>query len=94
MKKKTERLEWIRVVIENNFNQLRDAMGEQGLKVDSFTVTVGGESNQQNASDNPSEKKDNPSSFEQAVTVETNENSGTETLSLFFGDNQSISVMA
>ena len=84
----------VKQVIENNFNQLRDAMGEQGLKVDSFTVTVGGESNQQNASDNPSEKKDNPSSFEQAVTVETNENSGTETLSLFFGDNQSISVMA
>ena len=84
----------VKQVIENNFNQLRDAMGEQGLKVDSFTVTVGGESNQQNASDNPSEKKDNPSSFEQTVTVETNENSGTETLSLFFGDNQSISVMA
>ena len=84
----------VKQVIENNFNQLRDAMGEQGLKVGSFTVTVGGESNQQNSSDNSSGKKDNPSSFKEAVAGDTNQNSGTETVSLFFGDNQSISVIA
>jgi flagellar hook-length control protein FliK len=38
----------VKQVIENNFIQLRDSMGEQGLKVDSFTVTVGGDLNQQN----------------------------------------------
>ena len=84
----------VKQVIENNFNQLRDAMGEQGLKVDSFTVTVGGESNQQNSPENSSGKKNNPSSLEQAVAGDTNENSGTETVSMFFGDNQSISVIA
>ena len=84
----------VKQVIENNFNQLRDAMGEQGLKVDSFTVTVGGESNQQNSSENSSGKKDDPSAFEEAVAGDTNQNSDTETVSLFFGDNQSISVIA
>jgi hypothetical protein len=64
-------------------------MGEQGLKVDSFTVTVGGESNQQNLSDESPSKEGKPVSFE-----ETAENLDTEPVSVFFGDNQSISVIA
>ena len=84
----------VKQVIENNFNQLRDAMGEQGLKVDSFTVTVGGESNPQDQSGESFGKENNPSSFEQMFAGDTNENTGTETVSLFFGDNQSISVIA
>ncbi len=84
----------VKQVIENNFNQLRDAMGEQGLKIDSFTVTVGGESDPQNPFGEPSGKENNPSAFEQAAADDTNENPGAETVSLFFGDNQSISVIA
>jgi flagellar hook-length control protein FliK len=83
----------VKQVIENNFNQLRDSMSEQGLKVDSFTVTVGGESNQQNSSDESSSKEDKPSSFEQTAADDTDENSDTRTVSLFFDDNQSISVI-
>ena len=84
----------VKQVIENNFNQLRDAMGEQGLKVDSFTVTVGGESNPQNQSGESFGKEDRPASFEETAADDTDENSDTETVSLFFGDNQSISVIA
>jgi len=83
----------VKQVIENNFNQLRDSMGEQGLKVDSFTVTVGGESNLQNSSDESPSKEDKPASFEETANDDTDENSDTETISLFFGDNQSISVI-
>lgn len=84
----------VKQVIENNFNQLRDSMSEQGLKVDSFTVTVGGESNPKNSSDESSSKEDKPSSFEETAADDTGENSDTETVSLLFGDNQSISVIA
>ncbi len=84
----------VKQVIENNFNQLRDAMGEQGLKVDSFTVTVGGESNPQNQSGESFGKENNSSSFEQLAAGDTDENQGAGTVSLFFGDNQSISVIA
>ena len=83
----------VKQVIENNFNQLRDSMSEQGLKVDSFTVTVGGESNQQNSSDESTSKENKPSSFEETAADDTDENSDTRTVSLFFDDNQSISVI-
>jgi flagellar hook-length control protein FliK len=82
----------VKQVIENNFNQLRDAMAEQGLKVDSFTVTVGGESGHQNPSGESFGEGNNPSSFDQ--TADTNETPETGTVSMFFGDNQSISVIA
>lgn len=84
----------VKQVIENNFNQLRDAMSEQGLKVDSFTVTVGGESNPQNPSGESFGKGKDSSSLEQTAADDANENPGAETVSLFFGDNQSISVIA
>jgi hypothetical protein len=83
----------VKQVIENNFNLLRDSMGEQGLKVDSFTVSVGGESNLQNSSEESPSKEDKPDSFEKTAADDTDENSDTETVSLFFGDNQSISVI-
>ena len=83
----------VKQVIENNFNQLRDSMSEQGLKVDSFTVTVGGESNQQSSSDESPSKEDKSASFEETATDDTDENLDTETVSLLFDDNQSISVI-
>jgi outer membrane receptor for ferrienterochelin and colicin len=68
-------------------------MGVQCLKVDSFTVTVGGESNQKNLSDESPSNEDEPALFEETADDDTDENSGTETVSLFFDDNQSISVI-
>jgi flagellar hook-length control protein FliK len=82
----------VKQVIENNFNQLRDAMGEQGLKLDSFSVTVGGESGSQNPFQESLGDESNSPKFEQTASNETEENPGT--VSLFFGDDQSISVIA
>ncbi len=82
----------VKQVIENNFNQLRDAMGEQGLKLDSFTVTVGGESANQNPSGQASGEENTP--FDQTASNETEMSQANEPVALFFGDNQSISVIA
>ncbi|MZG30716.1 MAG: flagellar hook-length control protein FliK [Nitrospinae bacterium] len=84
----------VKQVIENNFNQLRDAMGEQGLKVDSFTVTVGGESNQENQFEDSSSKENIASMPEDTIDKNLNEKEEIETLPLFFNDNQSISIIA
>jgi flagellar hook-length control protein FliK len=84
----------VKQVIENNFNQLRDAMGEQGLKLGSFTVTVGGESGHQHPSGESLDEENNTSLFEKTASNDTDENPETGMVSLFFGDNQSISVIA
>ena len=84
----------VKQVIENNFNQLRDAMGEQGLKLGSFTVTVGGESGHQHPSGESLDEENNTSLFEKTASNDTDENLGTGMASLSFGDNQSISVIA
>jgi flagellar hook-length control protein FliK len=70
-------------------------MGEQGLKLDSFSVTVGGESGSQNPSqESLGEENRNPVS-EQTASNDADENTGAgNTVSLFFGDDQSISVIA
>ena len=84
----------VKQVIENNFNQLRDAMGEQGLKLGSFTVTVGGESGHQHPSGESLDEENNTSLFEKTASNDTDENPETGMATLFFGDNQSISVIA
>ena len=84
----------VKQVIENNFNQLRDAMGEQGLKVGSFTVTVGGESGHQHPSEESLDEENNTSLFEKTASNDTDDNPEAGMVSLFFGDNQSISVIA
>ena len=84
----------VKQVIENNFNQLRDAMGEQGLKLGSFTVTVGGESGHQHPSGESLDEENNTSLFEKTASNDTDKNLGTGMASLSFGDNQSISVIA
>ena len=86
----------VKQTIENNFNQLRDAMSEQGLKVDSFSVTVGGESgnSNQNGKQFGEGNSSNPLSNEQIVTS-GNEGEFEESNSSFiFDGNQSISVLA
>ena len=86
----------VKQTIENNFNQLRDAMNEQGLKVDSFSVTVGGESGNSNQKDKKFDEgnSSNPLSNEQIV-ASGNEGEFEEPNSSFiFDGNQSISVLA
>jgi flagellar hook-length control protein FliK len=86
----------VKQTIENNFNQLRDAMSEQGLKVESFSVSVGGESENSNQNGKQFGKgnSSNPLSNEQVV-ASRNENEFEEPNSSFiFDGNQSISVLA
>ncbi len=86
----------VKQTIENNFNQLRDAMSEQGLKVDSFSVTVGGESgsSNQNRKQFGEGNSLNPLSNEQ-VASSGNEGEFEESNDSFiFDGNQSISVLA
>ncbi len=84
----------VKQTIENNFNQLRDAMSEQGLKVDSFSVTVGGESGSSNQNGKQFGEGDssNPLSNEQ-IASSGNEGEFEEPKFIFDG-NQSISVLA
>ena len=84
----------VKQVIETNFNQLRDAMGDQGLKLDSFTVTVGGESGNQKPSGEAFNDANDPAMFDEMASQETEEGSANQPVSLIFGDNQSISVIA
>ena len=84
----------VKQTIENNFNQLRDAMSDQGLKVDSFSVTVGGESGNTQTNDNQLDDGDssNPMKAEQTSELDVEFQ---ETSSPFIYDgNQSISVLA
>jgi flagellar hook-length control protein FliK len=86
----------VKQTIENNFNQLRDAMSEQGLKVDSFSVTVGGESggSNQNRKQFGEEKSSNPLSNEQVASSGSEGEFEEPNNSFFFDGNQSISVLA
>jgi flagellar hook-length control protein FliK len=85
----------VKQVIENNFNQLREAMGEQGLKLDSFSVTVGGESGNNNPSQDFLDGENKNSMSEQTASNDEDESTGIDnTMSMFFGDDQSISVIA
>lgn len=86
----------VKQTIENNFGQLRDAMSDQGLKVDSFSVTVGGEPGNSNQNGKGLSDKDssNPMTPEQIASSEIDsEFEGTGT-SFIYDGNQSISVLA
>jgi flagellar hook-length control protein FliK len=86
----------VKQTIENNFNQLRDAMSEQGLKVDSFSVTVGGESgnSNQNGKQFGEGNSSNPLSNEQVASSGNEGESDESNASFIFDGNQSISVLA
>ncbi|MBI4388995.1 MAG: flagellar hook-length control protein FliK [Nitrospinae bacterium] len=85
----------VKQIIENNLNQLRDSLADQGLKVDSFTVLVGG---------NPGNKGQNAQQgqapFPGGHSQETAHRQETETgppaprERIFNRDSQSISVFA
>ncbi len=86
----------VKQTIENNFNQLRDAMSEQGLKVDSFSVTVGGESgsSNQNGKQFGEGNSSNPLSNEKTASFGNEGEFEEPNASFIFDGNQSISVLA
>jgi flagellar hook-length control protein FliK len=86
----------VKQTIENNFNQLRDAMSDQGLKVDSFSVTVGGESrnSNQNGKQFGEGNSSNSLSNEQVVASGNDGKFEEPNSSFIFDGNQSISVLA
>jgi flagellar hook-length control protein FliK len=86
----------VKQTIENNFNQLRDAMSEQGLKVDSFSVTVGGESGNSNKNGKPFGEGNSSDSLsnEQAALTGSESEFEEANASFIFDGNQSISVLA
>lgn len=53
----------VKQIIENNLTQLRDSMQNQGLKVDSFTVLVGGNEGQSGQPNTPQEGRANFAGF-------------------------------
>ncbi len=87
----------VKQIIENNLIQLRDSMSGQGLKVESFTVLVGGDEGQAGQQNTPNE------GFSHYAGSPAQKNGSSDTLAetapmgttrILHGDSQSISVMA
>jgi flagellar hook-length control protein FliK len=86
----------VKQIIENNLIQLRESMSAQGLKVDGFTVLVGGDDGQSGQQNKPNEGF---SHYADSSNAEKNASSETiadnaEVERTFLGDSQSISVIA
>ena len=88
----------VKQIIENNLIQLRDSMQSQGLKVDSFTVLVGGNEGQGGQQNTSHEGRSNFAGFpyaEQNTASETAaENSAAGRPRILNYDSQSLSVFA
>ena len=88
----------VKQIIENNLAQLKDSMQSQGLKVDSFTVLVGGNEGQAGQQNTSHEGRANFAGFpyaEQNTAPETPaENSVTGETRILNYDSQSLSVFA
>jgi len=88
----------VKQIIENNLTQLRDSMQGQGLKVDSFTVLVGGNEGQGGQQNTSHEGRSNFSGFpyaEQNTAPETlTENLVAGRSRILNYDSQSLSVFA
>jgi len=84
----------VKQTIENNFNQLRDAMSEQGLKVDSFSVTVGGESGNSNKNGKQFGEGNSSDSLSNEQIASSGNEGEFEEPKFIFDGNQSISVLA
>ena len=88
----------VKQIIENNLTQLRDSMGGQGLKVDSFTVLVGGNDSQSGQQNKPHEGFSHYAGLpfgENSTAPESfGDSSEQRALRLFLNDSQSISVIA
>ncbi|MEK9627887.1 MAG: flagellar hook-length control protein FliK [Nitrospinota bacterium] len=86
----------VKQTIESNFGQLRDAMSDQGLKVDSFSVTVGGESGNPNQNEKELGDRDPSGSLQQDQMASSDMDLEFEETNMpfIFDGNQSISVLA
>lgn len=88
----------VKQVIESNLSQLRDSMLSQGLKLDGFSVLVGGDSNpefsqQQNHSGQP-DTNDFDYISPEDLEIEANQVSTRQTSFIFDEISQTVSVMA
>jgi flagellar hook-length control protein FliK len=89
----------VKQIIENNMLQLKESMQSQGLKVDSFTVLVGGNDGQSGQQNTPHEGRSNFSGFAYGKQNSTAETPSAETLAagqkrILNYDSQSLSVFA
>jgi len=88
----------VKQIIENNLIQLRDSMSGQGLKVDSFTVLVGGNEGQTGQQNTPHEGfshyANSPDAKNNTASDTFADNADRGPARVFYGDSQSISVMA
>ena len=88
----------VKQVIENNLSQLRDSMVGQGLKLDGFSVLVGGDSNpefsQQQDNLGQSDAKDFDYVNESELETETNEEPVRQTSFIFDDISQTVSIVA
>ena len=85
----------VKQIIETNLNQLKDSISSQGLKIDSFTVLVGGDQNQNTANQREQFVKPYNGFGQNSNEIENNlEDSKIVTRNLYFNENQSISLFA
>jgi len=88
----------VKQTIENNLSQLRDSMLSQGLKLDGFSVFVGGDSNQEFSQQRDHSGQSDTNDFDHINTedleVETNQASTRQTSFIFDDISQTVSVMA
>ena len=88
----------VKQLIENNLSQLRDSMANQGLKLDGFSVQVGGDSNPGFSQQQDNLNQFNTNSFSRKNTIELEDQIGeepTRQTSFIFDDiSQTFSVVA
>ena len=88
----------VKQVIENNLSQLRDSMSAQGLKLDGFSVLVGGDSNPEFSHQHNDFGKSDAEDFDFIDTeeweAESNKESTRQTSFIFDDISQTVSVMA
>ena len=88
----------VKQVIENNLSQLRDSMSSQGLKLDGFSVLVGGDSNPEFSQKQDSFAQSNTDDFDLIDTEDWEgksiKESSRQTSFIFDDISQTISVVA
>jgi flagellar hook-length control protein FliK len=88
----------VKQVIENNLSQLRDSMLAQGLKLDGFSVLVGGDSNPGFSQHHENFAQDSTDDFDLIDTeeweAEANKNESRQTSFIFDDITQTVSVIA
>ncbi len=86
----------VKQIIENNFTQLKDSMAGQGMKLDSFSVLVGGESGKGGHNDPQDDGLGFSHNFrhEDTERFAPEEDSFLSRSSIFTGEPQSLSVFA